>query len=268
MHLSALYVYPVKSLGGIALTESVVEERGLQHDRRWMLIDRDHTFLTQRNYPQMALLQTALLADGLEIAVKHTTQRILIPYEPQTDEKMMVNIWSDHCQAIVVSPEVNTFLSDFLHINCQLVYMPDTTKRQVDSRYAVADNYTSFSDGYPFLMIGQASLDDLNARLAEAVPMNRFRPNLVVSGTEPYAEDEWHEVRVGETSFFGVKPCARCNIPTIDQETAKAGKEPLKTLTTYRNSHNRILFGQNMVFGRNGTKIKVGDRIEVISRRC
>lgn len=267
MHLSALYIYPVKSLGGIALTESVVEERGLQYDRRWMLVDAEGTFLTQRNYPQLALLQTTLLPEGLQITAKPTSQQIIVPYQPQTDQKPMVNVWSDRCRSQLVSSEANTFFSDYMHMDCRLVYMPDTTKRRVDGRYAVADNLTSFSDGYPFLMIGQSSLDDLNGRLSEAVPMNRFRPNLVISGAEAYAEDNWHEVRVGETCFFGVKPCARCIMTTIDQETAQTGKEPLQTLATYRNIRNRILFGQNMVFGRTGNHIRVGDALEVISHR-
>ncbi len=267
LQLSAIYIYPIKSLGGFAVDSARVEERGLQHDRRWMLVDADNNFLTQRNHPQLALLQVSLPGDELVVTHKTTLDQISIPQEPQTSEVLRVKVWSDTCRAVAASPVADAWFSGFLGQPCRLVYMPDTTKRRVDARYAVADNHTSFSDGYPFLLIGQASLNDLNSRLAEPLPMNRFRPNLVVSGGEPYAEDDWHELHVGETAFFGVKPCGRCTVTTTDQETGETGKEPLKTLAAYRKRGNKILFGQNMVFGRQGSQISVGDAVRVHSLR-
>ncbi len=267
LQLSAIYIYPIKSLGGFAVPSACVEERGLQHDRRWMLVDADNNFLTQRNHPQMALLQVSLPGDELVVTHKTTLDQISIAQKPETSQMLSVKVWDDTCPAVAASPKADAWFSDLLGQPCRLVYMPDTTKRRVDTRYAVADNHTSFSDGYPFLLIGQASLDDLNGRLTGPLPMNRFRPNLVVSGGEPYAEDDWHEMQVGETTFFGVKPCGRCTVTTTDQETGETGKEPLKTLAAYRKRGNKILFGQNMVFGRQGSQISVGDAVNVLSTR-
>jgi uncharacterized protein YcbX len=265
LYLSSLYVYPIKSLGGFAVDSAQVEERGLKLDRRWLLVDANNRFLTQRNHPRMALLQVSAVEGELIVGVKNTTEKISIPQKPETSGVIPVTIWDDTCDAVAVSAKVDEFFSDYLGQQCRLVYMPDSSIRPVDKRYDIADNYTSFSDGYPFLLIGQSSLDDLNGRLDEAVPMNRFRPNLVVSGADPYAEDTWHEIQVGETTFYGVKPCGRCVVTTTDQDTARTGKEPLRTLANYRKVGNKILFGQNLLFGRIGSEIRVGDAVQVLS---
>ncbi|MCU0353566.1 MAG: MOSC domain-containing protein [Cytophagales bacterium] len=261
--LSAIHVYPIKSLGGFAVDEARVEERGLQHDRRWMLVDADNRFLTQRTDPRMALLQVNIAGNQLIVSKKGGTDSVGIPLQPESNEPLRVTVFDDTCDAVTVSHEADDFFSDYLRLRCRLVYMPDSSIRPVDARYAVADNHTSFSDGYPFLLIGQASLDDLNSRLAEPLPMNRFRPNLVVTTAEPHAEDTWREIQIGETTFFGVKPCGRCVVTTTNQETAEVGKEPLRTLATYRKSGNKILFGQNLVFGRVGGRVRVGDAVIV-----
>ncbi len=267
LSLSAIYSYPIKSLGGFAADSAQVAERGLQHDRRWMLVDANNRFLTQRSHPQLALLQVNI-ADGQLIVSKKTgSEQISIPTKPKTPTPLRVTVFDDTCDAVTVSREADAFFSDYLDQPCRLVYMPDSSIRPVDARYAVADNHTSFSDGYSFLLIGQSSLDDLNSRLEEALPMNRFRPNLVVSGSAPYAEDGWHEIRIGETVFFGVKPCGRCVVTTTDQDTAQTGKEPLRTLATYRKNGHKILFGQNLVFGRVGSEVRVGNAVQVISMR-
>ena len=154
-----------------------------------------------------------------------------------------------------------------LGINCRLVHMPDETKRVVDQRYAPGDAITSFSDAYPFMIIGQASLDDLNSRLDEILPINRFRPNIVFTGGQPYEEDQTSHFTVSGIDFYGVKLCARCNIITINQENAHMGKEPTKTLAGYRKKDNKILFGQNLVHKGVGV-IAIGDRMQIISRSC
>ncbi|WP_314035984.1 MOSC domain-containing protein [Xanthocytophaga flava] len=265
LHLSAIYIYPIKSLGGFSVTESSVEERGLKYDRRWMLVDENNKFLTQRSNARLALLQVSISNDSLLVTHKHTHEKIAIPLQPQTSEHLQVQVWDDICEAVVVDSVADTFFSDYMGSRCRLVYMPDSSIRPVDPRYAVTDNYTSFSDAYPFLMIGQASLDDLNGKLEEKLPMNRFRPNLVISGGTPYAEESWREIQIGEAHFYGVKPCARCVVTTTDQQTAKVGKEPLRTLATYRKVGNKILFGQNLVFGRKGSAIRVGDLVSISS---
>jgi hypothetical protein len=264
--ISAIYIYPIKSLGGISLDAAQVEEKGLQYDRRWLLVDANNQFLSQRTYPQMALLKVKLTPEGL-LVEKKGTGSFVVPYQPQTTNTLTVQVWDDSIEGVEVSPEADKWFTEMLGMDCKLVYMPEQTIRPVDEQYAVADNYVSFADAYPFLLIGQSSLDDLNSRMSESLPMNRFRPNLVVQGAAPFAEDEWYEIRIGECSFYVVKPCARCVLTTVDQETAQKGKEPLKTLATYRTIRNKIMFGQNIVFGRKGNRIQVGDLVEVVSTK-
>ncbi|MFN2372824.1 MAG: MOSC domain-containing protein [Cyclonatronaceae bacterium] len=258
MHLQDIYIYPVKSLGGIRLDESYSEPRGLQYDRRWMLADKQGTFLTQRTLPQMALLKVDVTASGLSV---HHTQdpenRILIPFEPKTNTMLPVKIWQDVVTGQLADPDASRWFSDHLNYDCDLIYMPASTRRTVDPEYAVNNDPVSFADGMPYLLISQASLDDLNSRLTDPVGMSRFRPNLVIAGCEPFEEDTWDEIAIGETVFKIVKPCARCIVTTVDQDTGIQGKEPLKTLSGYRKFGNKVLFGQNMVLVR-GTKITAG----------
>lgn len=267
LQLSELYIYPIKSLGGIRLDEANVTPRGLKYDRRWMLVDENNRFMTQREHHEMALLQVSIEAGCLKIHHKTKTLAPLFiqleanPYNAQT-----VVIWDDEVTAVEVSKEADEWFSEALNFGCRLVYMPDDSKRLVDVNYAINQDITSFSDAYPFLIIGQSSLDDLNTRLDEPVLMNRFRPNLVFTGGQPYEEDTWNEFWVGTNQFFGVKPCARCVLTTIDQEIATQGKEPLRTLTSYRKQGSKVLFGQNLLTVTLGT-VRVGDTIEIMSRK-
>jgi uncharacterized protein YcbX len=163
-----------------------------------------------------------------------------------------------------VSEDAAEWFSEFLGISCKLVAMTERSIRPVAKEYAVNNDVVSFADGYPFLLISEATLDDLNSRLATPVPMKRFRPNLVVKGCEPFAEDTWKEIQIGDAKFYVVKPCARCTIPTVDIETGEKGVEPLRTLATYRNFENKVLFGQNLLPASNGT-LSVGDAIQIIT---
>jgi uncharacterized protein YcbX len=249
--LTELNIYPVKSLGGISLQESVVQPRGLQYDRRWMLVDEQGRFVSQREVAEMTQLGTAIEPPFLVVfSKKNPASRVRIPLEPPVSEmpEITVTIWDDHCTARVHPPEINTWFSDMLGLPLRLVFMPDTTVRPTDPKYAPEGLPVSFSDGFPFLLIGRASLDDLNNRLAEPLPMDRFRPNFVFTGGTPYEEDDWAEFSIGSVRFRGVKPCARCIITTTDQETGARAAEPLKTLATYRKHGNRILFGQNVLW--------------------
>jgi uncharacterized protein YcbX len=262
LKISQLYIYPVKSLAGIAVTEATVTDRGLKHDRRWMLVDEQNRFLSQRQLPQMALFDPAITPDGLLIKHRFNNEQILIPFEPQTTELINVEVWDDTCSAIRVSNEADEWFSRLLEVKCHLVYMPDATHRLVDQKYAHNNELTSFADGYPFLLIGQASMDDLNNRLAEAVTVNRFRPSIVFTGGYPFQEDEITHLTINGINFYGVKPCVRCNIPAIDPYTGAIGKEPVKTLAKYRSRNNKIYFGQNLI--HNGTgNIHIGDLIEI-----
>ncbi|MEX2603837.1 MAG: MOSC N-terminal beta barrel domain-containing protein [Gracilimonas sp.] len=258
MHLKDIFIYPIKSLGGIRVDESIAGERGLQYDRRWMLVNNQGKFLSQRTHPNMALLQVELKKSGLRVFHKQNRDNeILIPFEPQNSNMMPVQIWDDEVEGQIVDSGLSRWFSSQLGIECNLVFMPSKVRRKVDPKYAVNAETVSFADGMPYLLIGQASLDDLNSRLENPVPMNRFRPNLVFAGGRPYEEDEWEELLVGEAQFRIVKPCARCIITTTDQESSNRGKEPLKTLATYRKVKNKVLFGQNMIWIK-GEEIRTG----------
>jgi Uncharacterized Fe-S protein len=263
--ISQIWVYPVKSLGGIALEEAVAEPRGFRHDRRWMLVDDRGRFVTQREIPQMALLGTSIQPPFLRVFWKNAPEiSVEIPLDPGNAllPQKMVEVWGDRCKALEMPPEVNQWFSDNLKQPLHLVFMPDTTRRRTDGRYAPAGQHVSFADGFPYLIIGQASLDELNRRMGQALPMNRFRPNLVFTGGKPFEEDHWADFSIGDHKFRGVKHCARCVVTTIDQDSGQKAAEPLKTLATFRKSGNRILFGQNLISMEISTgPVRLGDQI-------
>jgi uncharacterized protein YcbX len=263
LRISQLYIYPVKSLGGIALDKATVTDRGFQYDRRWMLVDRNNLFISQREVHQMALLKLKITDNGIRVNHSVKNESYTIPFEPAKNEFADVTIWDDTCTGQFVSDEADEWFSKMLGMQCRLVYMVDDSHRITDQRYTAEDSITSFSDAYPFLMIGQSSLDDLNSRLNESLPMNRFRPNIVFTGGGPYEEDMMHTFTIGNITFYGVKLCARCVMTTIDQENAIAGKEPLKTLARYRLKNKKIMFGQNLSHKGLG-EIRVEEQLEVL----
>ena len=260
--ISQLFIYPIKSLGGIALKTAKLTDRGFEYDRRWMLVDAGNCFLTQRELPAMALLQVALTKDSLLVTHKLSDDKLEIPIEIKNGKPIKCEIWHDSCQLQLVSEEADNWFSKILEVKCRLVFMPDDEKRTVDTDYAGDGELTSLSDGFPLLMIGQSSLDDLNSRMEVPLPVDRFRPNIVFTGGEPYQEDEMKHFQVNNIHLYGVKPCARCIIPTIDQNNAVKSNEPLKTLAGYRMSGNKVYFGQNVIFKGGGT-ISVGCNIKI-----
>lgn len=265
MNISEINVYPIKSLSGASLENSLVEERGLRYDRRRMLVDEKNEFLTQREYPLMATFGVEVAPDGLRVT--YEKEEKIISFEPP-NETINVKIWQSKCRANVYAGEVNEWFSDRLRAKCRLVLMPEETRRIVSPFYAVRKyvDAVSFADAYPFLVIGENSLNDLNSRLEKPVPMNRFRPNFVVSDSEAFAEDNWKQIKIGATVFRVVKPCARCVITTINQENGvSGGKEPLKTLADYRAKNGKILFGQNLIAENFGERIKIGDKVKVLA---
>ena len=264
MTLSEIWIYPVKSLGGIRLTEADVEERGLKYDRRWMIVDQDGLLVTQRQVNKMALIDVAIVENGLLISVRNDSEdEIFVPFEPITNQELLVKVWDDEVKALTVSNEADQWLSKQLEKEVRLVVMPLSTERKADPKYAKNDENVSFADGFPFLIISQASLDHLNSKLAEPIEMKRFRPNFVVTDTEPHEEDNWNNIQIGNIQFEIVKPCARCILTTIDPETSQKGPEPLKTLATYRKINNKILFGQNVVAKDYGT-LREGDALKAL----
>jgi MOSC domain-containing protein len=261
-NLSQINIYPIKSLSGISLQTAIVEERGLQNDRRWMLVDENNKFITQRLLPKMALLKVAI-NDGL-LTIKHKKNKLsplTLPTLPYGDEPINVQIWNDYVTALKYNNDINNWFSEAIGFNCSLVYMPDSTKRKVDTKYA-NNRLVGFADGYPFLIIGEESLNDLNNRTEETIPMNRFRTNFVFSGGNPFDEDKWETIKIGNIIFHPVKPCARCVITTINQDTATKGKEPLKSLADFRQNNNKVMFGMNLVADGTGN-VKVGDEIQI-----
>ncbi len=281
MTISELRIYPIKSLGCISVTETVVEEKGLRYDRRFMLVSPTGDFITQRTNHQMALIDVAIHGNVLRVWHRHRPEDVLelpLTISDQQDdsattrETMLVTIWdSKDVPAVTVSEEVDRWFTNAIGKPCRLVFMPETTNRPVDSAYARQNDAVSFADGYPYLLIGQASLDNLNQRLAEPIDMIRFRPNIVVADSLPYEEDAWSHFRVSGIDFYGVKPCARCVLTTIDPETGEKGREPLRTLATYRQWKHKILFGQNVLAQPTGEFIlgtlRVGQPIEVLKRQ-
>ena len=260
--LTEIYIYPIKSLGGISLQSAKVEERGLQYDRRWMLVDKNGMFLTQREHPSMALLQVNIKDDMLEVSHKvKTISDLQLPISnEQISNRMVVNIWDDVVLANNVSRDADLWFSEALNLDCQLVFMNDESVRFADRKYTSESKQVSFADAYPFLIIGQESLNELNRRLKEPLPMNRFRLNFVFSGGESFIEDTWKDFMIGDLKFRAVKPCSRCIVTTVNQDTAEKGSEPLETFTKFRKVGNKILFGQNLISYEMGI-VKVGDSI-------
>ena len=265
--VASLHIYPVKSLAGIALAEAIVEERGLRHDRRWMIVDGDNSFITQRTVPQMATIATAIDQDE-RLVLSRNGSSIQVPaHDPLLHPAARVTVWDSSVPGAFVSPEADAWLSDALSFRCRLVYMPDTSRRPIDPDYAAGEEIVSFADGYPILLASSASLRDLNMRSGEIIPMDRFRPNIVVDADAPFAEDEFGRFGLGGAVLEGVKPCSRCIITTMDQQTgARMGKEPLKTLATYRQKANKVNFGENLVVRAPGS-VRIGDRIVPLQPR-
>lgn len=263
MRVQDIYLYPIKSLGGIRVKKAVLMEKGFKHDRRFMLVDEQGNFLSQRKHPQMALLQTELARNGITVFKKdNTSERIEVPFEPDSDTTKSVTIWEDRVEARLVDEKISRWFSNLLNMKTNLVFMPEDTRRELKPKYAVNNETVSFADGMPYLLISQASLDDLNSRLDQPVPMDRFRPNIVISGGTAFQEDDWEIVQMGDARFKITKPCARCVLTTVDQSSGEKGKEPLTTLASYRKVDGNVLFGQNMLL-LEGKELRVGDSLQL-----
>lgn len=265
MHLSALWIYPVKSFYGISLQEAYVFSRGLQYDRRWMVVDSAGQFLTQREHPEMVLIGTGIGTEGLTLFHRqHPEQRLVVPLRPEVPERVRVGIWSDTVTAEAYNGVFTDWLKETIGLDGRLVFMPETAKRQIDTRYGKSGQHVSFADGYPVLVATEASITELNSRLDEPVDMRRFRPNIIVDGAEAHAEDTWQDFSVGTVRFSGVKKCARCPVTTINPDTGIRGKEPLKELGTYRRMNGKVYFGQNAIPESEGM-VRIGDQVTVYS---
>lgn len=286
LRLSGIYVFPVKSAKGIKVTEARASATGFEFDRRWMVVDQAGRFVTQRTQPRLVHVETALTPEHLVLSAPgHGEVRVPLRLEPERSQT--VTVWHDTLPAREESQEATDFFSDLLGAPHRLVRFPQAGEREVprvgkdglapelddasgSSQSKVTGRRVQFADAFPFLLISQGSLDLLNEKLAaKGVPpmgMERFRPNLVVSGCEPHAEDTWEALLVGDMRFDVVKPCARCSIPSVDPEKATYGVEPLRTLATYRREAGKVLFGQNLVHHDEGVVTSDADCVALPAR--
>lgn len=263
--LSRLYVHPVKSLRGLQLSHAQVANHGLAFDRSFMITSPDGTFITARQYPQMVLFTPALLADGLYLTAPDGDSAT-IRFDDFAAEQQPTEVWGNHFTARVAPAAINQWLSGYFQRDVQLRWLGPALSRRVKKHPEVP---LSFADGYPFLLINEASFSDLQQRCPAGVKLEQFRPNLVVTGAAPWAEDGWQVIRVGEVMFDLVKPCSRCVLTTVSTERGRKhpSGEPLTTLQSFRTADNGdVDFGQNMI-ARNSGIIRVGDTVEVLSNK-
>ncbi len=248
---------------GFDLETARVERMGLFNDRRFMVVEPAGCFITQREYAKMALIVPEFRENGMTLqapGMQPLSFEIL-----RSGRQTSVDIWdSKGVQSIDQGPEVSEWLSDYMGISCLLVRIADSYQRKVSAEYSLQpDDHVGFADGFPLLIISHESLLDLNSRMEKPIPMNRFRPNLVVKGTTPFAEDNWKRIQIGDVELALVKPCARCNVPTIDQDTAISAKEPNTTLAKYRKINGKVMFGVNVIPVTTGD-LRIGQHVEIL----
>ena len=258
--LSEIWIYPIKSFAGIRVKQASVKQKGLEHDRRWMLIDEAGRFITQREHPQMALFDLAINNQQLTVTNRKNSQHLTFPVSVPAGQNHQSVVWDDVITTVEPNPAYSKWFSAQLGFTCKLVFFPEQNVRNVDPKYVTNQEQVSLADGYPFLIIGQSSLDDLNSRLEVSVEMKRFRPNFVFTGGEAFEEEGWKNFSIGLGKFKGVKKCARCVLTTVDPQTGDKGREPLLTLSKYRKVENKIFFGQNVIALSENT-IHEGDEI-------
>ena len=264
MNVSSISIYPVKSVRAVPLTQAEVRHRGLAGDRRWVVADQNGQFLSQRSHPKLALVSAAVEADG-SIGLDAPGMPHLHVTVPVGKERLTVTVWDDTFEAASGGSQAARWFAHYLGFPSQLVYMDQLSHRPVAAAYGQPGDVVSFADAVPLLLATDASLVDLNRRLAQPLPMSRFRPNVTIAGSEPWEEDRWKLVRIGKVDFEVTHRCARCVMTTIDQDTCeKSGDgEPLKTLATFRRDENGVYFGQNLVPRNTGT-IAIGDPFEIV----
>ncbi|MBS0582334.1 MAG: MOSC domain-containing protein [Proteobacteria bacterium] len=264
--LASIHIYPLKSGAPLALKSAAVETRGLARDRRWMVVDADGKFLTGREHARLTLLRALPNADGSLHLDAPATSGLRVPVPDARGERVATAVWGSPVSPLLADETTNAWLSKFLGKPVRLVHMDSECVRAVDAKYAEPGDEVSLADGFPLLLVSQAALDLLNSKLAAPVPILRFRPNLVVAGTQAHAEDGWKRIRVGEVEFDVVKACVRCVFTTVDFERGERDPsgEPLRTLLGYRRGEKGVTFGQNLIPRATGV-IRTGDAVSVIA---
>jgi uncharacterized protein YcbX len=262
LKVSQINIYPVKSCAGLSLQSALVVDTGFEYDRQWMVVDSEGKFVTQRQYAKMSLIKTTLIDNGVHFeAPGMQAIDVQIVFE---GKKIETDVWGNACVGIDQGEVISKWLTEYIGKECHLIIMSPDFKRGVSEKYKVSGNEAvGFADGFPFLLISEESLNELNSKLKDKLQMNRFRPNIVISGGTSFQEDTWKKIKIGDVVFRFAKPCARCEITTIDQATGEKGIEPLETLGSYRTKPKGIMFGQNLIQENTGT-IHVGDVVTVI----
>ena len=259
--LSAIHIYPLKSGAGLAPEAVTLDRFGPEEDRRWMLVDENYRFISQREDSRLARIRPHLLTDGLELELDGESISLQTPAD---DRRRDVQIWEDRVPAVDAGEDAAAWFTERLERPVRVVHMPDSSHRYVDGLYASAGETVGFADGFPLLLVSASAIELLNGKLSAPVSLDRFRPNLIVSGCEPHAEDEWRRIRIGEVEFDVAKPCSRCVIPSLDQRTGEKHPEILRVLAGYRRGEDRqVYFGQNLLYRQTGT-LKIGDPVEVL----
>lgn len=269
LRLSGIYIYPVKSCAEVVLDGAEVEHLGLAHDRRWMLVEAETgKFITGRECPELVLLHATITSDGALELSAFSPRVLALRTVSVSAQRRQVRVWGDDVIAAVADSDTNLALSNWLGRAVELVYFDARSQRVLDQKYAQSTDQTAFADGYPLMLIGQASLDVLNNKLTAPISMRRFRPNLVIAGDiAAHAEDSWQRVQIGSARFDVVKPCIRCIFTTVDPDLGARDPsgEPLSTLKNYRRTPNGISFGMNLIPRNPGVKIQVGDVLRVLA---
>lgn len=268
--VSSLARYPVKSCRGEQLREAVVEPWGLAGDRRWMITDPEGVFATARTLPRLVLIHPVLDEGGVTLHAPGA-EPLRVPF-PEREGLEDVVVWRSSLKARSAGEAAAAWLTELMGTELRLVHLDDPTRRPVDPEFGEPGDRVSFADGYPLLLTADASLDALNDWIAEGanaaegpVPMTRFRPNVVVSGTAAWAEDDWSVLRIGGARFRAVKPCGRCVLTTVDPDAGEKGREPLATLARHRRVGKAIVFGTNLVPDEPGAVLRVGDAVEPLA---
>jgi uncharacterized protein YcbX len=265
LHVSELWVYPVKSMAGTSLTVAEVADRGFADDRRWMVVDASGRFMSQRKHPRMARIHPTVDATHLSLEAPGAPS-LRLRRDQTWPWEGPAQVWQTRCAAVSMGAAAAAWLSRYLETTCTLVYMPDASRRGVDHASAGPADLVGFADQFPFLLTLEASLADLNGRLAAPVPMARFRPNIVVAGGGAFAEDDWQRLQVGDVAFDVVKPCARCVIVDTDQVTGERHHDVLEPLSRYRRRGKGVIFGQNLIHRGRGA-VSVGAPVRVLTPR-
>lgn len=265
IHIQSLHVYPVKSLQGIDLQQADIGPRGIRWDRHWMLVDASGKFISQRQNPKLASISTRMDSEYLYLSAKNMPEQA-IPLQRNVAENLIpVQIWNDQCLAKTESPDIDAWLHRALGISCRLVHLPADQIRPVDPEFATPQDQVGFADAFPLLVLSQAAAELLSEKMRQPVPINRFRANIVVTGIEAHAEDQWHEIKIADLNFRLPKLCSRCVIPSIDQLSGEKHLNPNSALSKYRRFDNKIYVGKNAIADGEG-QIRCGDPVHILAQ--